>query len=453
MPNNPILLFSALRAAIPVASPSIYIAYSGGVDSHVLLHACTELIEFKGKITAVYVHHGLQAIAEDWAIHCQREAEKLGVNFQLLRVKAQAKNGESPEEAARNARYQALQTLLDEKDVLLVAQHREDQLETVLLQLFRGAGVQGLAAMPKTMPFGKGQLLRPFLDVPKSAILAYAQQFNLMWITDPTNACDDFDRNFLRNQLIPLIKTRWTQVDKTVSRSAYHCAAAQDLLQDMAENLFAVVRTASPLKDWQSSLGQSLSINRLKQFNQQKQQLIIRYWFKTLDLQMPSSAFIAAILTEVIEAKSSATPALKKNGLVIRRYQDTLYCLKDLPGFKNLEGLIWQAIENKVILPDNSVLERRPADSGIPIALWQTATVTVRFRQGGEKIRLAGRNGQHRLKNLLHDAGIPPWQRDTLPLIYFDDRLVAVANLWLSADVQSDCLEPCYQIEWFPGEC
>jgi tRNA(Ile)-lysidine synthase len=285
-------------------------------------------------------------------------------------------------------------------------------------------------------------MLRPFLDISKQTIQMCAEEHQLTWVTDPSNACDDFDRNFLRNQLIPLVKTRWRQVDKTVARTAQHCAAAQMLLNDVAENLLAEILHED----------NTLSISQLQQLSQQKQSLVVRAWFNQQGLKMPSAGFISAIFTEVIHAKTSAEPSLKKAGLVIRRYQDTLYCLKDLPGFKNLAGLVWQAIENKVILPDNSVLVRYPAHDGIPLSLWQQTHVTVRFRQGGEKMRLTGRQGQHTLKNLFQAAQIPPWQRDKIPLLYFDDQLVAVANLWLSSEVQAADDKLCYRIDWLPTQ-
>jgi tRNA(Ile)-lysidine synthase len=436
------------------AASHIYIAYSGGVDSHVLLHVCANSAELKHKITAVYVHHGLQPKAESWAVHCQQQAENLGVNFQLLRVNAHPKNGESPEEAARNARYQALENVLNDGDVLLVAQHQEDQLETVLLQLFRGAGVQGLAAMPKSINFGKGRLLRPFLDISKQTIQEYAQQYQLNWVEDPTNESDDFDRNFLRNQVIPLLKTRWPSVAKTVSRSASHCANAQQLLNELAENLFAEVMTASPLEDRPAFFGNTLSISKLLKFDANKQALVIRHWFKSQNLQMPSTAFIEDIFKTVIYAKTSADPQLKKAGYVIRRYQDDLYCLKNLPELKSLEGLAveWNQSENKILLPDNSILQRYPANSGIPVSLWQTAEVTVHYRQGGEKIRLTDRKGQHTLKNLFQAAAIPPWERDLIPLVYFDEKLIAVADLWLSADIQTKQQGTCYCLKWRKSE-
>ena len=161
-------IISILENCLPLHQ--IYIGYSGGVDSHVLLDACALLPEFKSKITAVYIHHGLQKEADDWAIHCQKMAEKLGVLFLVQKVNATVNQGESPEESARNARYREFQNLIDDHDVLLIAQHREDQLETVLLQLFRGSGLKGLAGIPEKMPFGKGTLVRPLLPSATIAI-------------------------------------------------------------------------------------------------------------------------------------------------------------------------------------------------------------------------------------------------------------------------------------------
>ena len=252
----------------------VYIGYSGGVDSHVLLHLCASITELKNKITAVYVHHGLQAEAESWARHCKKTAESLGVNFVLLRVNAVAGQGESPEEAARNARYKALKSLIGVNDVLLVAQHRDDQLETVLLQLFRGSGLRGLSAMPERMAFGLGLMLRPLLNVSKAAINDYAQVHALSWVDDPSNLSNDYDRNFLRNAVLPLLKQRWPACDKTVARSARHCADAQLVVSEHAEALFRGLFTTAD---------QTLCISQLKLGNNIQQALIIREWFRVLN--------------------------------------------------------------------------------------------------------------------------------------------------------------------------
>ena len=254
----------------------IYIGYSGGVDSHVLLHLCASITTLKDKITAVYIHHGLQSEAESWARHCEKTAQSLGVEFIVMRVNAVASQGESPEEAARNARYNALKTLIGIDDVLLVAQHRDDQLETVLLQLFRGSGLRGLSAMPESMVFGQGVMLRPLLNVSKLAIDDYAQVHALNWVDDPSNLSNDYDRNFLRNTVVPLLKQRWPACDKTVARSARHCADAQLLISALAEELFHRVFNA---------VDKTLCISQLQSFEVAQQQLVIRQWFQTLQLK------------------------------------------------------------------------------------------------------------------------------------------------------------------------
>ena len=402
----------------------IIIGYSGGVDSHVLLHVCAAMPEFKDKICAVYVHHGLQAEADLWAVHCEKIVAELQVGFKVLRVNASPESGESPEEAARNARYAALKTLIEENDVLLVAQHREDQLETVLLQLFRGGGLKGLSGMPEAMAFGKGQLLRPFLNVSKRAIDDYALENGLTWITDPSNFSNDYDRNFLRNDVLPLLKDRWPACDKTVSRSAKHCAQAQELLSEQAHELFDSVLNAAD---------NTLLINQLEMLDVSKQVLVIREWFESLGYKMPSEAFVKRLRTEVMMARQDSDPVLSGQGCVVRRYRDKLYCLED----KRIEGVVetvWKVIENSVKVAKYQSLEVLQAEAGILLDKWQQSVVTIKARKGGEKIRLPNREGHHALKDLFQEAGIPPWERQSIPLVYLNDELAAVGDLWISAD-------------------
>jgi tRNA(Ile)-lysidine synthase len=219
---------------LPAETGKVFIAYSGGVDSHVLLHLVCSVEQLKLKTTAVYINHGLQQEAEQWALHCEAVSLDLGVKFQCINVNAQKTIGKSLEEIAREARYTAFKSLLDKQDILLLAQHREDQMETVLLQLFRGAGVKGLSGMPLSAVFGTGKMLRPFLDVSKNEIIYYAEENKLQWIEDPSNKSDIFDRNFLRNQIIPQLKDRWPALDKTIARSARHCAKSEYISQELA---------------------------------------------------------------------------------------------------------------------------------------------------------------------------------------------------------------------------
>ncbi len=408
-----------------------YIAYSGGVDSHVLLHCCASIIQLKDKLTAVYVHHGLQAEADLWARHCEKTAKDLGVGFLSLQVNAKAASGESPEEAARNARYAALKSLLKADDALLLAQHREDQLETVLLQLFRGSGLRGLSGMPERIAFGAGVMFRPLLNTPKQAISDYADAHQLSWVEDPSNQSNDYDRNFLRNAVVPLLKQRWPAIDKTVARSAKHCVGAQVLVDEVADELFDAVF---------NPVDKTLNIGRLSAHRNHLQQLIIRHWFRYMGLKMPSQAKIERILSQVVAAAEDRDPVLSGQGCSIRRYRDKLYCLVNVSGAEQeaSQDCIWPTGQTSIKISGDRTLSYDESSKGIDREQWQTAKVEIRFRRGGEKIRLPKREGHHALKNLFQEAGIPPWERDVMPFIYLNDKLAAVGDLWVSAEFYSE---------------
>jgi len=413
--------------------PHIYIGYSGGVDSHVLLHLCASITTLKNKITAVYVHHGLQAEAEAWAGHCEKTAQALAVDFKMLRVHAFAKPGESPEEAARNARYTALKSLMMTDDVLLVAQHRDDQLETVLLQLFRGSGLRGLSGMPQSMLFGPGVLLRPLLNVAKQAIDDYAKAHALSWIEDPSNQCSDYGRNFLRNDIVPLLKQRWPSIDKTVARSARHCADAALVVSEIADDLMHAVFDPAD---------NTLDISRLKTYPLLRQKLLIRQWFQHLGLKMPAQRVVERILSEVPAAREDSDPVLAGAGYCIRRYRNKLYCLPPVETENPLDTC-WAGGQTSLPISQYQTLVCMPSSAGILREDWENACIDVRFRSGGEKIRLPRREGRHALKKLFQEAGIPPWERKIMPLVYLDDRLAAVGDLWVSAEFYHEQTDAC----------
>lgn len=416
----------------------IYVAYSGGVDSHVLLHLCAMSPMIKNMLSAVYVHHGLQLAADAWADHCQLTAQALGVDCLVLRVNALPKLGESPEEAARNARYQALKPLLSSEDLLVVAQHQQDQLETVLLQLFRGSGLKGLSAMPEVAAFGEGLLLRPLLNIGKHLIDEYAKSHALQWIEDPTNKLSDYDRNFLRNDIVPQLQQRWPRLAKSVSRSAQHCAEAQAMLADVANDLLA---NLIDLTD------NTLLIDKLLQLSAAEQSWVIRQWFWQMGLKMPSQATLGRLFTEVLAANDDREPLLAGKGYCLRRYRNKLFCLQTQAAESYFQG-IWDSSNNPLYLGGGDYLQWSIASQGIALSVWQQAQITVKYRQGGEKIRLPHRQGSHDLKKLCQEAGIPPWQRSVMPLIYLDGRLAAVADRWLSADFYQENLDDCVRLHW-----
>ena len=416
-------------------APHIYIAYSGGLDSHVLLHYCAINLKNISKITAVYVHHGLQSLANDWATHCQKQAKLLNINYKVLYVNVQSKQ-KSPEEAARDARYQAFKNLLHKEDVLLVGQHREDQLETVLLQLFRGAGLQGLSAMPEYIAFGSGYLIRPFLECSQQSLKKYALKKSLQWIEDPSNQCDDFRRNFLRNQIIPQLKTQWNALDKTVARSAKHCAKAQSVLSQLATTLLHSLLNKN----------NSLNIPKLLRLDENQQALVIRQWFKHLNLPMPSLAFMQQLQDHVIIAKKEASPLLKTHRGDIRRYQNHLYYV--VSNTDIFKPQMWPHTQSSLPLSKVSQLIKIQTMAGISQTHWDNACISIRYRTGGEKIKLPHRKGQHTLKKLFQEASIPSWERPKIPLIYCDDCLIAIADLWISSEVINDKNGQYYQLKW-----
>lgn len=422
----------------PHTAKNIIIGYSGGVDSHVLLHLLAHLSEFKNKITAVYIHHGLQACADDWAIHCGQVAHNLDVNFKVVHVNAQPATGQSPEEAARNARYQAFKEIVTENDILLFAQHRNDQLETVLLQLFRGAGLKGLSGMPAAIELSRGVLLRPLLDVNQQEVSAYAQQHKLHWIEDPSNQDMQFDRNYLRQKIIPLLEQRWPGLDITVSRVAKHCAAAQTAISDRVKEQMLAIYQADK---------QSLSISGLLAQDNLNQQWIIREWLNHLGVRMPRQKVMTAILQDVLLARQGANPVVRHDGYAIRRYQDSLYLVAEHTKPNLSQVIIWPAGNESLLLADNGQLQLSDAQQGIPRYMWQQGKICVKYRQGGEKIALVNRAGRHSLKKLYQEAGIAPWRRDMIPLIYINGELAAIAGYWISADFYAQG-EVCINLVW-----
>jgi len=437
VPLSTQVIESVINRYIPLAR--LYIAFSGGIDSHVLLHLCASIPSLKEKITAVHVHHGLQSEAEIWARHCQKIAEDIGVAFLLLRVHAAATRGASPEEAARNARYSALKPLLGDNDVLMIAQHREDQLETVLLQLFRGSGLRGLSGMPESMPFGQGILLRPLLNIAKVSISDYAETQRLSWIEDPSNRQCDFDRNFMRHEILPLLKQRWPSIDKTVARSAQHCADAQLTLSEWCRLLFDSAFNSGD---------QTLDLSRLAAMTPNQRNWVLRQWFEVQCLKPPSQAIMRTIIKQMINARNDANPEIQYQGHFIKRYRQKLFCLAAEPVQIEPNAKIWPAQDDYLLMTNGYTLSRVESLSGINKRLWHVAKVTISSRQGGEKIKLAGRSGHHDLKKLYQQAGIPHWERAARPLVYLNGRLAAVAGLWIDEWAWSENVNGCYQLLW-----
>ena len=401
------------------------VAFSGGMDSHVLLDLLSKLQQQHPDVSvrAVHIHHGLQELADSWPKHCQDICDDLGVPLEIHYLDLNLESGDSVEEVARQGRYQALQGTLQKDELLLTAHHQRDQAETLLLQLFRGAGVQGLAAMPAIMDSNKsnkGVHIRPLLDESYQSLQAYAAENKLNFIEDPSNQDNSFERNFLRNKILPQLREHWQGLDKTLSRAAKIQSETKGLLDRMAQALVVDCAEYSG-----ANASNTLSIHCLLSLSREKQKLLIRYWITEKGFLAPSQKKLSNILNEVLLAREDAQPLVTWQGVEIRRFNHQLYCDAPLTAHDNTQCLSWDGLAPLVI--DSLGLTIKP--TVLEDIHRQDESVSIRFRQGGETLVLAKNNKTQTLKKYLNEAGVPPWLRDRLPLIYCGNSLIKVIGL------------------------
>jgi tRNA(Ile)-lysidine synthase len=418
-----------------------WVAFSGGLDSTVLLHAMASLRPRLGAaLCAVHVNHGLQAAAADWAHQCQDACDGLGIPLRGFSVDARPADGESPEAAARHARYDALRGLMEAGDCLLTAHHQDDQAETVLLQLLRGSGVAGLAAMPPLTPFAAGWHARPLLDLTRNELQAYAAAHALRWIDDPSNFDTGLRRNYLRHEILPRLRRQWPAFARTLSRSAAHNAETARLLDEIgAEDLAAVAGPKAA----------TLSIDALMQLSPERLNNVVRYWLRTLELPLPSTAHLERLHEDILKAAQDSAPLLAWPGAEVRRYRSLLYAMWPLPPHDAQRVVPWD-LDAPLDLPTcgGRLGARHVAGHGIRRVLLRDRPVTVRFRRGGEHCRPAGRGHTHELRKLLQESAVPPWLRERVPLLYVGEDLAAVADLFTCEGFQAGVGEAGVELEW-----
>jgi tRNA(Ile)-lysidine synthase len=399
-----------------------WIAYSGGLDSTALLHLCVRGtdVERKKRFRAVHVNHGLHPYSGDWARHCIAVCAGLGVDCRVLKLALAAKPGRSLEEVARTARYQVLLELMTAGAVVLTAHHRDDQAETILLQLLRGSGLKGLSGMPESVAFGPGTLHRPLLRFSRRWIHAYAEDHGLNWIDDPSNADTVHARNYLRHEIIPRLKKCWPGMDKTITRSGTHCADAQQIIDDLVESWLDSVLVPER---------QSIPVAKLSEFDEPRQRLILRHWIRRAGFRMPNDRKLQEIVREASEAAPDRSPSMRWENAEVRRYRGELYLLSALGRFDRDQVIPWP-IRTPLSIPDlGGVLECRMVEASGHSFELPALTAHVRFRTGGERCRLPGRNGTHSLKKIFQELAVPPWARDRVPLVYLDEELAAIGGL------------------------
>lgn len=396
------------------------VGYSGGMDSHLLLCAMAGIRNrLKADIAAIHIHHGVSIRAEDWVSHCQLTCDRLNIPLEVVAVQADTSQP-SLENELRAARYRAFEERLAHNDLLLLAHHADDQVETIIQRLLRGSGPRGISGMPRSRVIGKARLLRPLLDLTRSELRQYATTAGLEWVEDESNRDERFDRNYIRHQLVPKLERRWPGFRKTFIRHADISAQTDQCLGFFLDRELAAIRQTS----------QEIDIKLLQQYPRSVQINLLRRWLELAGMGMPGYDQLNGILREVVGAKRDAAPQLRCANWIIRRYQQKLWVGKLLPPHDPSRVIDWK-VKEALTDPAMGCLKALPSrGEGISVQFAQTP-LRVGFRQGGERCRPQGRQGSHPLKKLLQEYAVPPWLRDRVPLVYRGEDLVAVADLWV----------------------
>lgn len=420
----------------------LIIAYSGGVDSQVLLHALASLKKksfLSNPITVCHINHGLSDNAMQWQKFAEQQCQQVNLPLTVFQVNIQEQAQQSLEALARDARYTALHSVSVEPSIIMTGHHSDDQAETFLLALKRGSGLKGLSAIASEIKQGKDLLIRPLLNVSRAEIVEYANNHDLTWVEDESNSDVRFDRNFIRNEIMPLLTKRWPSISQTVNRSSRHCQEAQLLLDELA---------AEDLSHCQDE-AKCLTVVELCKLSTPRFNNLIRYFLAQCQCLMPSTEQLAQ-LQQQLAANNDKNPAVKVGEHYFRRYKGSLYLTEALHDVSD-----WSAdidLENGNValeLPDalgtiNFILESNKAqevktselmssdDKGQFIIMPKSSDrVSIKFVHNNPKCLPDYRNHSRNLKKVLQELNIAPWQRKRIPFLYYDDVLVAAIGYFV----------------------
>ncbi|MEZ8942989.1 tRNA lysidine(34) synthetase TilS [Vibrio sp. 10N.222.54.B12] len=417
----------------------LIVAFSGGVDSRVLLELAAQFAKSHHiDCCAVHVHHGLSNNADYWAEQCKTWCDALSVSLFIERVSLDISRGESVEKLARDARYQALKKHIRQGDVLVTGQHIDDQVETFLLALKRGSGPKGLSSMAKVMPFSGAHIVRPLLSVTRTDIEVAARDMALTWVEDESNQDVRFDRNFIRHQVTPTLTERWPSFRESVSRSAQLCAEQELLLDELLESHLQQALTEK----------HSLSIEVLSQYSDLLRARLLRMWLSRCNQPMPSQKQLKLIWDEVACAQADANPKLVLNEVEVRRFNHQLHVVKETKDLSNWQSDI--SMEESLVLPGGlgELHLTSAASDGVSnhcdaqhFSLNTTrGTLRVIFNPEGLSAHPVGRGHSRKLKKLFQEYQVPSWLRRRTPILMDGDRVIAVLGLFVDKNYEGqDC--------------
>lgn len=423
-----------------------WVGFSGGLDSTVLLHLLAERrADLSAPLAAIHIHHGLQRQADDWAEHCKQLCRRLSLPYENLRVDAAAGAGESPEAAARGARYRAIAERMRPGDMLLTAHHLDDQAETLMLQLLRGAGVEGLAAMPACRAWADGWHVRPLLDQPRAVLRAWADSRQLRWIEDPSNAQTTADRNYLRHQVMPVLAARWPAVSRSLARSARHCADAAALIREQAG------RDIDTTIDGQGA-DENLKVEALCALGESRAAHVLRRWLRGRGAEPISEKRLRDLLGQITTARSDAQVRVPIGDRQLRLYRGKLWLIPLQQAVPPAGLFEWgdEQIDTVELGPGMGRVRRVERAGGIAPAQWSGNHVQIGFRDAGLRCRPAGRDGSRSFKKIVQEAAVPPWMRDRLPLLFINGEVAAIANCCVCDPFAARRGQIGWWVEWMP---
>ena len=420
-------LFSLFQAQIPTTSNKLLIAFSGGLDSTALLSLVKKLSKKRLHLSlrAIHIHHGLSPNADTWTAHCQQLCEQFAIPLIIEKVKVEMHDG--IEAGAREARYQAISTHIQPDEYLVTAHHLNDQTETFFLALKRGAGLQGLGAMQKESQLFGMPILRPLLSFSRSELENYVQQENLSWVEDESNQDNHYDRNFLRNQILPELRQRWGHFDHAVQRAAQHCFEQQQLINELLQTCF---------KQHIIEDQKQFSLLNFLDYSSQKQTALLRMWLAKNQIAMPTQVQLMHIIDDVIKAKADAAPQFQLGEHIIRRYQQCLYLTEKFADLS--QTCLDMQLNQQITLPDNlgTICAAHNArgilvhwnDKQVQLADTQEP-IQIRFAYTGKVKRQHNRPAET-MKKIWQELGVPPWQRNRIPLIFYGETLQSAVGFF-----------------------
>jgi tRNA(Ile)-lysidine synthase len=414
----------------------ILLGFSGGLDSCVLLHLLANMqTQLDFKLKAIHVHHGLNSSADEWLNFCKEKCKLLEIELYDVKVRINEKRSLGIEGEARKLRYEAIKK--KQKGVVALGHHQNDQAETLMLQLLRGSGLKGLAGMPEFDE--KRKFWRPMLNIKKELLEKYASENNIEYIKDESNEDINFDRNFIRKKVLPLIESRYPSSIETISRSARNISEGHQINELLA---------LDDSKNVMSVDGGHLLIENLIKLSNLRAINLIRWWLSFNDLLMPSKKNVEELLRQVKLIKKDTSLNLKiSNDRAIRAFGDKLFIVSMMSNLSSYH-FKWSGQE-EIELPNKSKLHFvKTKKGGLSLSKLGVNTLDIKGRTGGEKLKPLPDQPSRSLKYLFQKADIPHWERDQFPLVYANEKLVAVPNLGIQFEYQSNIGEDGYQIKW-----